>query len=99
MLTLDTIRAAPKVVLHDHLDGGLRPRTVIDLAAEYGYSNRDQRHRFNSWFVWNAPFGVDVNARYSYRSHQPKSITATGVEAARPVSNSSWMRAAPLTPM
>jgi len=37
MLTLDTIRAAPKVVLHDHLDGGLRPGTVIDLAAEYGY--------------------------------------------------------------
>jgi adenosine deaminase len=37
MLTLDTIRAAPKVVLHDHLDGGLRPTTVIDLAAEYGY--------------------------------------------------------------
>jgi adenosine deaminase len=37
MLTLDTIRQAPKVLLHDHLDGGLRPRTVIDLAAEYGY--------------------------------------------------------------
>jgi adenosine deaminase len=37
MLTLDTIRQAPKVVLHDHLDGGLRPRTVIDLAAEFGY--------------------------------------------------------------
>src|ERR1700761_9849893 len=27
----------PKVLLHDHLDGGLRPRTVIDLAAETGY--------------------------------------------------------------
>jgi adenosine deaminase len=37
MLPLDTIRRAPKVVLHDHLDGGLRPETVIDLAAEYGY--------------------------------------------------------------
>jgi adenosine deaminase len=36
-LTLDQIRTAPKVLLHDHLDGGLRPRTVIDLAAEYGY--------------------------------------------------------------
>ena len=30
--------AAPKVLLHDHLDGGLRPQTVIDLAAETGYS-------------------------------------------------------------
>jgi adenosine deaminase len=31
------IRRAPKVLLHDHLDGGLRPQTVIDLAAEHGY--------------------------------------------------------------
>ena len=37
MLPLETIQAAPKVVLHDHLDGGLRPRTVIDLASEFGY--------------------------------------------------------------
>ncbi len=36
-LTLDQIRLAPKVLLHDHLDGGLRPRTVIDLARETGY--------------------------------------------------------------
>jgi adenosine deaminase len=27
----------PKIVLHDHLDGGMRPQTVIDLAAENGY--------------------------------------------------------------
>lgn len=32
----DTLRAAPKVALHDHLDGGLRPQTVIDLAANAG---------------------------------------------------------------
>ena len=37
MLPLETIRRAPKVLLHDHLDGGLRPQTVIDLASEYGY--------------------------------------------------------------
>jgi adenosine deaminase len=37
MLPLETIRRAPKVVLHDHLDGGLRPQTVIDLASEYGH--------------------------------------------------------------
>jgi adenosine deaminase len=39
MLTLDTIRQAPKALLHDHLDGGLRPQTIIDLAAEYGYKD------------------------------------------------------------
>jgi adenosine deaminase len=37
MLPLDTIRQAPKALLHDHLDGGLRPATVIDLANEFGY--------------------------------------------------------------
>ncbi len=33
----ESIRSAPKVVLHDHLDGGLRPLTVIELADETGY--------------------------------------------------------------
>jgi adenosine deaminase len=36
-MDLATIRRAPKVLLHDHLDGGLRPSTVIELAAEIGY--------------------------------------------------------------
>jgi adenosine deaminase len=36
-LTEDTIRRAPKVLLHDHLDGGLRPATVIELAEQAGY--------------------------------------------------------------
>ncbi|MEU0003017.1 adenosine deaminase [Streptomyces sp. NPDC006314] len=31
------IRRAPKVLLHDHLDGGLRPATVVELARETGY--------------------------------------------------------------
>src|ERR1700761_5239444 len=37
MLTLAELRSAPKVLLHDHLDGGLRPQTVLDLAREIGY--------------------------------------------------------------
>ena len=37
MLRPETIRAAPKALLHDHLDGGLRPATIVELAAEYGY--------------------------------------------------------------
>jgi adenosine deaminase len=36
-LALETIRRAPKALLHDHLDGGLRPATVVDLAREIGY--------------------------------------------------------------
>ena len=31
------IDRAPKVLLHDHLDGGLRPDTVVELATEVGY--------------------------------------------------------------
>jgi adenosine deaminase len=31
------IRTTPKVLLHDHLDGGLRPETVVELAEETGY--------------------------------------------------------------
>ncbi|MFB4194851.1 adenosine deaminase [Streptomyces carpaticus] len=33
----EQILRAPKVLLHDHLDGGLRPATVVELAAEQGY--------------------------------------------------------------
>ena len=34
---LSTIASLPKVELHDHLDGGLRPATIIELAQECGY--------------------------------------------------------------
>ena len=37
-LSEQTIRSLPKVLLHDHLDGGLRPDTVAALAAETGYA-------------------------------------------------------------
>ena len=39
MTTLDIqqIKRAPKALLHDHLDGGLRPATVIDIAGQTGY--------------------------------------------------------------
>jgi adenosine deaminase len=36
-LTLEQLRTVPKVLLHDHLDGGLRPATIVDLARETGY--------------------------------------------------------------
>lgn len=62
----------------------LRYAKVTDLEAEYGYSDRDQRHRLNGVFIWKAPGDVNVNLRYSYRSAQPKSITATGADANTP---------------
>jgi adenosine deaminase len=39
MLRSETIQHAPKALLHDHLDGGLRPTTMVDLAAEFGYDD------------------------------------------------------------
>jgi adenosine deaminase len=52
MLTPETIRHAPKVLLHDHLDGGLRPGTVIDLAQEFGYDRLPTQDpdELSAWF-------------------------------------------------
>ena len=36
--TEEQIKRLPKVLLHDHLDGGLRTQTIIDIAQEIGYS-------------------------------------------------------------
>lgn len=35
MITKDLIKIIPKVELHDHLDGGLRPSTMLELASAY----------------------------------------------------------------
>lgn len=49
----DLIARAPKVLLHDHLDGGLRPATVIELAADSGYSAlpATEPEALASWFA------------------------------------------------
>ncbi len=48
----DLIRRAPKALLHDHLDGGLRAQTVIELADEYGYTALPSHDaaELSSWF-------------------------------------------------
>ncbi|MFJ5706153.1 MULTISPECIES: adenosine deaminase [unclassified Streptomyces] len=50
--TADQIRRAPKVLLHDHLDGGLRPGTIIELAREQGYSKLPETEpdKLGVWF-------------------------------------------------
>ncbi|REJ86158.1 MAG: hypothetical protein DWQ30_00640 [Acidobacteria bacterium] len=57
---------------------------ITDLDAEFGLSDRDQKHRFNAWALWRAPLGFNVNARYTYRSAQPISLTASGDIAQTP---------------
>ncbi|MFB8405847.1 adenosine deaminase [Streptomyces sp. NPDC055912] len=50
--TADQIRRAPKVLLHDHLDGGLRPGTIIELAREQGYQQLPETEpdKLGIWF-------------------------------------------------
>jgi hypothetical protein len=67
---------------------------VTDLEKEYNYSDRDQRHRVNAWFLWNAPAGIDVNFRYAYRSAQPQSLKADGTPAGTPQDRCSAVTAA-----
>ncbi|GGR54097.1 MULTISPECIES: adenosine deaminase [Streptomyces] len=57
--TPDQIRRAPKVLLHDHLDGGLRPRTVLELARECGYAGLPETDpdRLGGWFRQAADSG------------------------------------------
>lgn len=58
-VSLDTIPLAPKVLLHDHLDGGLRPQTVLDLAHQSGYSGlpHDGADELGKWFSEAADSG------------------------------------------
>ena len=58
-LNAESIRRAPKVLLHDHLDGGLRPSTVLELADEAGYRHLPESDPANLglWFRQAADSG------------------------------------------
>jgi len=57
-LTADLIRRVPKVLLHDHLDGGLRPGTIVELAAEIGHElPAPDADSLGRWFVESADSG------------------------------------------
>ncbi|MCO1338216.1 adenosine deaminase [Kocuria polaris] len=51
-------RTLPKVSLHDHLDGGLRPATIIELAAEIGHElPATDAEELGRWFFESADSG------------------------------------------
>ncbi|MFP5019920.1 adenosine deaminase [Pseudonocardia phyllosphaerae] len=58
-ISLENVRRAPKVLLHDHLDGGLRVATVIDLAREHGYDRlpTTDPDELAAWFLGAAHSG------------------------------------------
>ncbi|GIG57321.1 adenosine deaminase 1 [Longispora fulva] len=50
--TYEDIRSAPKALLHDHLDGGLRPATIIELAGAIGHQlPAAEPAELGRWFV------------------------------------------------
>ncbi len=52
MTTQQIIKAVPKVLLHDHLDGGLRPQTIIELAKDLKYNKLPTKdpEELRNWF-------------------------------------------------
>lgn len=49
----DELRRFPKVVLHEHLDGGLRPATILELADAVGYDGLPEQDAdaLAEWFT------------------------------------------------
>jgi adenosine deaminase len=57
-LDLEALQAFPKVALHDHLDGGLRPQTIIELAADIGHElPAESADDLRQWFAATAYSG------------------------------------------
>jgi adenosine deaminase len=59
LITDDLLRSAPKALLHDHLDGGLRPQTIIELAETVGYQGLPAHDpdALGAWFRDSADSG------------------------------------------
>ena len=68
-ITVEDIRRVPKVLLHDHLDGGLRPATVVELADETGYRDLPTTdvHALSTWFRGGAHSGSLVRYLETFR--------------------------------
>jgi len=58
---MSDLHSLPKVVLHDHLDGGLRPATVLDLASAIGYEGLPERDEaaIARWFHQGAAWSLE----------------------------------------
>lgn len=60
MIPRDVIQRAPKVLLHDHLDGGMRPQTIVEFADDVGYTGlpADDPDELARWFAGGAARGT-----------------------------------------
>lgn len=87
-LSQDEIVRAPKALLHDHLDGGLRPATIIELAGQIGHvlPSRDPVE-LGQWFVEAADSGsleryLETFAHTVAVMQTPKALARVAAECA-----------------
>ena len=80
--TRELVARIPKVLLHEHLDGGLRPQTVLDLAAAVDYSELPESDpvRLADWFFEGADRGSLVQYLEGFRHTISVMQTAEALE-------------------
>jgi len=80
--TEQIIKTIPKVLLHDHLDGGLRPQTIIDLAAELNYDKLPTKNasELAEWFHRGANKGNLVEYLQGFEHTTAVMQTREGLE-------------------
>jgi adenosine deaminase len=77
----DEILRAPKVLLHDHLDGGLRPQTVLELAEDVGHVlPADDVETLARWFAESADSGSLVRYLETFEHTVGVMQTADAIE-------------------
>ena len=78
----DIIKAVPKVLLHDHLDGGLRPATIIELAKDLKYDKLPTKDpaELSEWFHRGANKGNLVEYLQGFEHTTAVMQTKEGLE-------------------
>ncbi|MBI5364801.1 MAG: adenosine deaminase [Planctomycetes bacterium] len=78
----ELVRRAPKVLLHEHLDGGLRPKTVLELAAAAGYKELPESDpaKLADWFAAGAARGSLAQYLEGFRHTIALMQTADAIE-------------------
>jgi adenosine deaminase len=82
LITTEIIKSIPKVLLHDHLDGGLRPQTIIDLAEDLKYKKLPalDADELAAWFHINANKGKLVEYLQGFEHTTAVMQTKEGLE-------------------
>ncbi len=82
MTTEQIVKTIPKVLLHDHLDGGLRAQTIIDLAEELNYDKLPTKNsaELAEWFHRGANKGNLVEYLQGFEHTTAVMQTKEGLE-------------------